>query len=161
MIDITKSLNEAIKKLHRLPRTMESAALPAFKKSAEQIRRIMARPGLPVTYPIRWDSIKQKIFVILKLKAENDLPYTRKNTHVDGWTVTEFSNGYQVANVGNKIVFLNGTVTGTLAGAKNVQPTGQSNIFAGRWRLFRPVLNAVLARLPESIREGVDIHANQ
>lgn len=161
MIDLTASVRDAIKKLNRLPRTMEQAAMPAFQKSAETIRRIMARPGLPVTYPIQWDSIKQRIYVILKLKKENNLPYTRTNQRVLGWKVTPVSNGYQVANIGNKIVFLNGTVTGTLPSAVHVQPSGQSNIFKDRWRLFRPVLNAVLARLPENIIKEVRIDANQ
>lgn len=161
MIDITASVQEAIKKLNRLPRALEQAALPAFKKSADQIKRIMARPGLPVTYPIHWDSLKQKIFVILKLKEEDNLPYTRIDWRVKGWKVTQISNGYSVGNLGNKIVFLNGTVTGTLPSAVHVQPTGQSNIFAGRWRLFRPVLNAVLARLPENILKEIHIDANQ
>lgn len=161
MIDISSSVRDAIKALNRLPRALEKGALPAMRDSAEKIKRIMARPGLPVRYPINWDSIKQKIFVILKLKKENNLPYSRTDWHVRGWQVIHNSAGSTVQNLGNKIVFLNGTVTGTLPSAVHVLPTGQSHIFEGRWRLFRPVLNAVLARLPENIVNGININANQ
>ena len=165
MIDITSSVRETISKLNRLPKSLENAAMPAFKKSAETIRRIMARPGLPVTYPIHWDSLKQKIFVILKLKKENNLPYERTNEHVNSWEVSPVSNGsgvngYQVSSIGHKAVFLHGTVTGHLNGAVHVQPSGQSHIFKDRWRLIRPVLDSVLSRLPENILKEFRIESN-
>jgi hypothetical protein len=160
MIEITTSVQNAVKAIGRIPKMLERAAFPVMDKATDEIKRIMQRPGLPIRYPVRWDSIKQKIFVIAKLRREGNLPYERTGEHAQAWEKQTLSSGYTLSNIGHKAVFLYGTVTGTMPGAVNVTPSGQSHIHENRWRLFRPVLNAVMSRIPKSILERFRFDAN-
>lgn len=160
MIDITASVQEAVEKLKRIPRRLEETTLPILRDSTDLIRRIMARPGLAVRYPIRWDSVKQKRYVIAKLRREGNLPYQRTGAHSNAWETLDLANGSIVQNIGHKAVFLYGSASGEFAGAVRVTPTGQSHIHEGRWRLVRPVVDSVMSRIPKQILERFRIDVN-
>jgi hypothetical protein len=160
MIDITVSVQEAIRKINRLPKQFEEAAAPVLWQAADKIARIMRRPGLSVRYPITWDSVKQKIFVILKLKREGNLPYQRSGAYTEGWTVTTNFQGAVVSNIGHKAVFLAGYPSGEGGGPLTL-PSGQSHIHEGRWRLIRPVVEAVLSVLPKEVLEALKIEVSK
>lgn len=161
MIDITTNIRDVIAKMKRIPKQLERATLPALQSTVEEIKRIMQRAGLLVRYPINWDSQKQKRFVIAKLRRENNLPYQRSGAHSAGWFSESVANGYTLSNIGNKAVFLYGTASGNgLPGASKVLPTGQSHIHEGRWRLVRPVIDAVLSKLPRKILDAFRIDVN-
>lgn len=160
MIEITTTLREAVEKIKRMPREWYGTTLDVFAEFSEEIRRIMSRPGLPVTYPIEWDSEKQKWFVIRKLEEEGNLPYRRTNAHSMGWVSEPINGGYMTANIGHQAVFLYGTPTGQFAGAVHVQPSGQSHIFKDRWRLVRPVVEAVLSKLPKGVLDRLRVNVN-
>lgn len=160
MIEITTTVREAIEKMKRLPRQWYGTTLDILAEASEEIRRIMSRPGLPVRYPIEWDSDKQKWYVIGKLRREGNLPYERTNAHSQGWVSEPINGGYLTANIGHQAVFLYGTPSGQFAGAVHVQASGQSHIHKDRWRLVRPVVEAVLSRLPKDLLERLRVNAN-
>jgi hypothetical protein len=160
MINITTSVQQAVEKMKRIPRRLEESALPILRESAEKIRRIMSRPGLGVRYPIRWDSERQRRYVMAKLRREGNLPYQRTGAHANAWETQDLANGSVVQNLGHKAVFLYGSASGEFAGARLVTKTGQSHIHEGRWRLVRPVIESVLSRIPKQILERFKIEAN-
>lgn len=156
MIEITSTIKQAVKKLKSLPGQMNQAGLKSAHEASVAIVRAMRRAGAAVTYPIHWDSIKQKIAVILKLMREGNLPYQRTNAYINAWLFRKFAFGYQVENIGHKAVFMAGTPSGSGIGGK-VTATGQSHIHEGRWPLIRVVLDSVVARLPQSILRAMRI----
>lgn len=162
MIDFETNFRNAIKKLRKLPDQMERGAMRAISGATNEIVRIMSRPGLEIRYPVSWDSIKQKIFVILKLKRENDLPYTRKGAYEGGWKSESIANGEMVSNVGHKAVFMAGTPleAGFGRGSK-VTPSGQSHIHQGRWPLIRPVIESIFRKLPDDILRYIGVEVNR
>jgi hypothetical protein len=160
MIDITSNIKGAIEKLRRIPKEIIGSAVQVIREESHRIERIMSRPGLKITYPVRWDSEKQKRYVIAKLKAEDNLPYERTGEHSNGWESGDLMNGAFVQNLGHQAVFLYGTPSGEFAGASLVTSSGQSHIHEGRWRLVKPVIDAVMARIPKSILDKVRIESN-
>lgn len=160
MIDITSSTQAAIKELKAIPGKLNRAGTKTLRSASEEVVRIMKRPGLPPSYPIDWDSIKQKIFVIIKLRKEKNLPYRRKNAYVNAWENRPIEGGFQSENIGHQALFLAGSVSGEYPGAVHVTSTGQSHIFAGRWRLIKPVVASVLARMPSVLLENIRAETN-
>lgn len=161
MIQIQTNIQQAVQNLRRLPGAFHRAGTKTLEQAAITTHRIMQRPGLPVTYPINWDSDKQKIYVIAKLRREGNLPYERTGDTEQAWGYASITNGYEVSNIGHNAVFLYGTPSGVLPGAVKVTPSGQSHIHAGRWRLIHEVLTAVLSRLPDSLLQALKIEASQ
>jgi hypothetical protein len=161
MINITSTTQDAIKKLQAIPGKLNRAADKTLKSASEEVVRIMKRPGRLPTYPIPWDSLKQKIAVIIKLKKRGELPYRRKNAYVNGWQNLKTESGYESENIGHQALFMAGAVSGTYPGAVHVTSTGQSHIQAGRWRLVKPVVDAVLARMPQKLIETIQVEVNQ
>lgn len=160
MIKVKANAESAGKKILRFPSMMTMAARRSLQDATVEIVQIMRRSGLPVTYPIRWDSLKQKIYVIAKLRRERNLPYKRTGAYEQAWKSEAITGGFMVSNIGHKAVFMAGTATGVGIGGK-VTATGQSHIHLGRWRLFRPVLVAVLSKVPMSLRESLRVEFNR
>lgn len=159
MIDISSSIQDNIKWIRSLPGRINRAGSKTLKNAAETVTRIMKRPGKKPTYPIKWDSEKQRRKVMAMLG--DDLPYTRTNGYVDAWEMREIQNGYTSENIGHNALFLAGAASGEFPGAVHVTPSGQSNIHAGRWQPVRPVLDSVLARLPGELVEDLKVEVNQ
>ena len=150
-------ISEVIKKIQAVPGAIRRAGDKTLDDVAKEIVRIMRRPGLPVKYPITWDSDKQRKKVIAMLRAMGDLPYTRKGGYENAWQERPIDSGHVVENLGHNAVFLAGHPSGNFAGARLVQASGQSHVHQGRWRLIKPVLDAVNMRLIPSILERLRV----
>ena len=161
MINITSNIKIVVKNIQALPGKMEKAGKKTLESAAQTFTNIMQRPGRKPTYPLTWDSEKQRKFVMAKLRRENNLPYQRTGAHVNGWAMSMLPNGYQSANIGHKAVFLWGAASGQFPGATKVQASGQSHLFQDRWPLTHKVLTAVLSRLPAELLEALRIEVNR
>lgn len=149
MIKLESNIREVVAKLNRIPDTLVRVGTRTLGSATAEIVRIMRRPGLPVRYPIQWDTEKQRRAFFATGGFGNGIPYERTGATQQAWENTAITNGYLVSNVGHKAVFIHGTASGI--------GKGQSRIHAGRWRLFRPVVDAVVARLPENILQALRI----
>jgi hypothetical protein len=147
MIKLETNIKEVVAKLNRFPPMIFMATKRTLAGAANEVAQIMRRPGLPVRYPIQWDSEKQRRAYFATGGFGNGIPYERTGATEQAWENTAIANGYLVSNVGHKAVFVYGSASGI----------GQSRIHAGRWRLFRPVVDAVVARLPEKILQALKI----
>ena len=115
-------------------------------EAATEIARRMAKPGKKMTYPAKWDSIKQKIKVIIMImRKQGSLPYIRTGAHGRGWKAERTSSGAKAyTNVkGDK--YLHGTMRDEHQGA----------MFVGRYVILRQVYDAVVAGLPKRIKESL------
>ena len=122
----------------------------------------MKEEGKPVTYPIQWDSERQRRYVISKLRAEGNLPYKRTGKYQRGWRITRLANGYQLSNKHPA-----GAIGGTLRGTASGQALGgmsltswQSKIHRGRWKPILPTLLQKLADLPKRVVDRLKVSLN-
>lgn len=158
MIDITSNVQEAIRKIQAVPAGLTRAGTKTLKSAAETVTRIMKRQGRPSRSPVNWDTPKQKRKVMAKLKGK---PYKRTGATANAWETRPIESGYQSENIGHNAVFLYGAPSGEFPGAVHVTHSGQSHIHQGRWPLVKPVVDAVLARLPQQLLEALRIEVNQ
>ncbi len=156
MIKLEDNIKEVIGKLNRIPGTLVRVGTRTLGGAVGEIVRIMSRPALPIRYPIDWDSPLQQVSYFKSGGFGNGIPYVPTGASEAAWQSQAIANGYLVSNVGHKAVFLYGTATGVGTGSK-VTRTGQSHIHAGRRPVFRKVVDAVVARLPEKILQALRI----
>lgn len=129
------------------------SATDEIEATVKEIQSQMQVPGKPVTYPIQWDSDKQRMFVMAKLRRENNLPYKRTGAYVNGWKVSTLPNGYSISNTSPA-----GAIGGTLKGSPSLLAQGgqslstwQSKIHRGRWPLFLVVVAEQISQLPKRV----------
>ena len=128
-------------------RVLKNFAKQVPEEAQKEIEAILGRvkdemqvEGDTVTYPIQWDSEKQRRFVMAKLRRENNLPYQRTGDYIQSFTIETLPNG------------------GTLKGAKqspyisgDVDGKRQSNIHKGRWKTLRVAITNALKGTPQNI----------
>ena len=113
---------------------------------AHEIQRRMSKSGKKITYPVHWDSIKQRIkVIILILRKQGYLPYERTDELPKGWKVDRLEKGSRIYNTrkGSKYVY------------GNMRGKGQSRIHQGRWPLLRTVYDAVIKTVPKRVRDNL------
>lgn len=159
MIDITSNVRDVIKRFKALPGHIERAALQTSKGVSDAITKAMKRPGLPVRYPIDWDSPRQQRKVMALLHAQGGPPYRRTGGYINAWQTRAIAGGHQSENIGHNAVFLAGAPSGNIIG-KKVTASGQSHIHAGRWQLVRPVIQFVVSKLPERLLKALKVEVN-
>lgn len=114
-------------------------------ETASRVKSRLSVEGKPIRYPVNWDSERQRVFVIAKLRRENNLPY--KRTHA-----TRLSLQVSRVPVGAllDIPHPGGAVFGL--------PSGwQSRIHRGRWPYLLEVLFDELSRLPAEISNRIKV----
>ncbi len=115
-------------------------------EAAVEIARRMSKPGRKITYPVNWDSLKQKIHVIiLIMKKQGSLPYIRTRAHERGWKSETTARGAKVYNNVKGSKYLYGTM----------RSRRQSNIHIGRWLILRDVYDAAIKTLPKKVYESL------
>jgi hypothetical protein len=126
-------------------------ALPKIGKfrlteALTEIARRMAKPARKIRYPVPWDSVKQRIKVIIMImRKQGSLPYVPTREHERGWKVQSNAKGGKVWNNvrGSKYLY------GTMRNKK------QSNIHLGRRPILRDVYDAVIVGLPKKVKESL------
>lgn len=132
------------KPLEIIPK-VRKASTRSLKKVVDNIQRRMSEEGKPITYPVKWDSPKQRRYVMWLLRKNDDLPYTRKGIYKNGWKRQDLPNGFKLSNKHP-------------AGAIGGMPNGwQSRIHRGRWNYLPRVLREELAVLPRDVLENLRI----
>lgn len=156
MFKIQSNIKQITAKLLKLPATLENIALNKFRSATTEIVRIMRQPGKPSTRPVGWDSPEQRVAFYASGGFGGGIPYRPTHASEQAWQNAAITGGYTVSNEGHKAVFLFGTASGVGTGSK-VTSTGQSHIHVGRRPIFRVVVDAIVAKLPESIRQALKI----
>jgi len=138
-----RGLPELGQALRNLKRRLFPGAVVEIQRTANKIRKEMAVPGKPPTYPIQWDSVKQRRAFFATNGFGRGIPTKRTDRYVREWQVIKLQNG---ADVGNPLAHA-GHIGGTAKGKR------QSRIHKGRWPVFRKVVDAAIAKLPKSVRD--------
>lgn len=107
-----------------------------------RIRTRLAKPAPKPTYPINWDSEKQKRAYFASNGFGEGIPYRRKGRTEAAWTLQSLVDGYRLSNEEIAAYFVYGDL---------YQRKSQSNIHAGRWPMAKVVTFEELDTLPEEI----------
>lgn len=131
-------------------------------ETANAIRKEMSEASPKPTYPIKWDSDKQRIayFATDAFTIKGRRPKGYKNTHIPwkrthrtrkAWKVIRTETGYDVFNPLAHSQYIYGRSSGK----------GQSNIHKDRAKLFREVYQRNVAKLPKTVVANLKITARR
>lgn len=107
------------------------------------VRNRMTKRGDAPTYPIKWDSEKQRRAFFATDGFGRGIPTTRTNRYTDGWKVVKRGEGYSLVNDSGYAQWVGGNAYGLR----------QSNIHQGRWRVLRDEFEQVIKDLPEELAD--------
>ena len=120
-------------------------------KTAQRIRSRMGKPGKKITYPVRWDSKKQRRAFFASEGFGRGIPTERSGAYEEAWEIIKLDNGYAVSNPLEYAKYVGG---GPFGGS-------QSNIHQDRWERFRDVVEEETDKLPDEITAEIDIVARR
>jgi hypothetical protein len=121
----------------------KESAIEESEATLSEVKSQMSVAGSAVTYPIKWDSEKQRRFVITKLTKEGNLPYKRTDAYRNGWVLAAMPDGFALSNK---------HPAGAIGGTTDT-PSWQSNIHRGRWPALMPIVFKAITGLAERILE--------
>jgi len=123
-----------------------------------EVRTILRKPGRKPTYPINWDSDKQRWFFIFSkgsfkrgYKGPWMAPYQRTNDLPSGWQIERTGDGYRLYNPADAAVY----VYGNFEGAR------QSKIHQQRHPVVQEVVEARITQLPADIEEHISYYGRE
>lgn len=117
----------------------------------QEARSILATPGQPISYPVNWDSEKQRRYVIAMLRGQNNLPYNRTGRLPGAWKIERIGDGYRLYNPEDAAVYVYG----------NYEGARQSRIHQGRHPVMQEVLEERITNLPPQIEEEITYYARK
>lgn len=150
-IYIESNTNEAAQALARLGVEIPAIGQRGVYPIARRIVDRMKKPGLPIEYPVSWDSERQRRAFFATDGFGRGIPTGRSGLYEDAWQMAKLPSGYVVTNDSTPAIYVGGDEYGQ----------GQSMIHQGRWPLFANIaddelqnLNAeVLSELQDTARK--------
>lgn len=139
-------------KLERLRRKIPLISKKRLYDAAVKIRSLMKQSGSKPSYPIQWDTARQRIAYFASNGFGGGIPSKRTNDYIKGWKVVPTETGYDVGNPLAHAKYIGGTFRST---------NRQSKIHRGRWPLVKIVAEKVLGKLPKAVRDSITQTARQ
>jgi hypothetical protein len=143
---VRKGLENLRKKIPLVSRQRIREVLMAMKKT-------LSKPGAKPTYPIRWDTAKQRRAFFASDGFGAGIPTKRgkgSGAIQRNWKVISTEYGGDLENPMSHARFVYGTYKSTKA---------QSRIHRNRWPLLKTVASEEIAKLPKKVRESIKIVA--
>jgi hypothetical protein len=123
-------------------------------KLASFFQRVLVKmkgDGRAISYPVKWDSDKQRRAFFATDGFGRGIPTGRSGAYQGGWSVREEDNGMSLVNSAEHAQYVGGLSDGT----------GQSRIHADRWRLLQYAFNDEYAKLPGEMQSALIEAANR
>lgn len=99
----------------------------------EEIRKRMSMPGDPITYPVQWDTDKQRRAFFASKGFGAGIPYHRTGEHANGWIATSMQRGWMLDHTDPGTArYLYGTLDGGTMGGGPASGS-PSRIHQSRW----------------------------
>jgi hypothetical protein len=109
-------------------------------QTAQRIKTRLGKPGLSISYPVKWDSDKQRKAFFATDGFGGGIPHKRGDMNRQ-WKIVDIGNGYQITNDAPGALFVYGDMFGA----------SQSLIHRNRWPLFKDVVNDEIKNLPKNL----------
>lgn len=127
-----------------------SAEIPRVGR--RQIRTVLNRiqkrlsvPGKSPTYPIKWDSAKQRRAFFATDGFGRGIPTKRTGEYASGWKIESITNGYVLKNDTTYGKYVGGDAYGVV----------HSGIHKDRWQVYRDVVDEEIEKLPDEIEKEI------
>lgn len=120
-------------------------------RTMQRVQKRLRKPGKKPTYPIPWDSPKQKDAFFATDGFGHGIPTQRTGAHVAGWSIEKLDTGYRIINQKEGTKYIYGDAYGT----------SQSRIHEGRWEVYRDVTDEEVAKLPDEVSKEINMVAKR
>lgn len=120
-------------------------------RAMQRAQKRLRKPGKKPTYPIPWDSLKQKRAFFATDGFGGGIPYKRTGKIVAGWSIVKLDDGYRLINQVDGVKYVVGDAYGQ----------SQSRIHQGRWEVYRDVVEQELEPLPQQVRQEISMVAKR
>jgi hypothetical protein len=151
MISITSTVNRAWQILNRFAAKFPNGTMRVLEATAKRVQKRMNVEGDEITYPVNWDSAKQRRAWFATNGFGKGIPYQRTFGSASTWQVQTFAGGVSLSAP---------HPAGAVSGMPN-RNWWQSRIHRGRWPWLKTELYAELARLPAEIMDALTIAWNE
>ena len=142
-----RGLDRLVESLRNFKRRLFPGTIDYIYRTADQIREEISKPGSPPTYPINWDSERQRKAFFATDGFGRGIPTKRSNEYVEAYHVVRREDGAEVGN--------------PLSHAKFIGGRAQSNIHKGRWPIFWEVADVIIQRLPDKVKKRIVVIAQE
>ena len=142
-LKITPPSTLVAKRFERLRRKIPIVSRLRLYKAAVAIRHAMKQPGKPPTYPIQWDTPKQRRAFFASDGFGRGIPTKQTGEYTKGWQVIKQVDGYDVGNPLAHSKYIGGSAR---------SKRRQSKIHRGRWPLLVEVKDKVISKLPKAVK---------
>ena len=151
-VKINPPAKAVARRFERLRRKIPLISRQRIYDTMVSIRKLMKVPGKKPTYPIRWDSPKQRRAFFATDGFGRGIPTRRTGEYTKNWKVIKTADGYDLGNPLAHSKYISGTSKSTRR---------QSRIHRGRWQLFKTAIDMTIKKLPRAVKEALKITARQ
>lgn len=121
------------------------ASRDVLVQTATNVKERMSQPGKPVTYPVQWDSERQRRAFFATNGFGKGIRYRRTNRYALGWKIERGRFGARLSNESPA-----GAIGGLTSG-------WQSRIHRGRWPHLLTVLFEELSKVPADLSNRLKV----
>lgn len=152
MLKFQLSDNGVIEGLTKLGENVNPAAKRGIKQFLARLRhKLRSESGYRITYPVQWDSAKQRKAFFASDGFGAGIPTSRSGAYQKGYEYVETDKGYSFSNVNPWAVYVGGDAYGR----------GQSKIHQGRWLLMRDAFADEIDKLPDDVNVEIENEIEQ
>jgi hypothetical protein len=153
MFEEQSNIREVVRDLKfLLQKRIPTASLRGLLATAKRVQKRMQQPGKPITYPVQWDSVRQRRAFFASNGFGGGIPYRRTGRYEQGWQLKPVENGFELQNRTRAARFVGGLRSGREIGPGKKQST----IHQGRWTPFRSAADEELRRLHEDVLNALN-----
>ena len=120
---------------------VNAACLRGMHTTIKKIKAEMDKPGKPISYPVQWDSEKQRRAFFATNGFGRGIPTKRTGDYLAARSITAVENGYPLRNTAPYAMFVSGGSYGNT----------QSRIHKTRWNKLSDAIDAGLSGLKADI----------
>lgn len=140
-VTVNKSANLVRKGLEDLAAETPKIGRQTIYDQLKEARAELSKPAKKITYPVNWDSQKQKIAFFASDGFGKGIPYMPTGASSAAWKIERKDNGWIIRNTFPAAKYLFGSATGDK----------QSNIHKGRRPIFRDVMDKNIAKIAPAV----------
>lgn len=150
MISVHVEGGRVTQNLEQLGPAIEGVVNADIQQALENAKYSLGLPGKPISYPVQWDSEKQRRAYFATKGFGSGIPYQRTGAYNKGWQIEQ--TGYRLAReftLSNNVKYANWVSGGP-------QGDMQSRIHRGRWDVASETVKKHVSQMLIDVREGIN-----
>jgi hypothetical protein len=122
-----------------------------IKRDLETLKSKVSKPGSRPTYPINWDSEKQRRAFFATKGFGGGIPYARTGRYENAWRISRSGSGFVLENPSPQSIYISG----------DENARGQSRIHRGRWPLWALLVDEHLDDTSKDAERAIEREAQR